>query len=179
VSSCGHASPKLVHSPSPSPSPTAPTSAKTPFLRFQAKELGRFSHGSLTSSSTTSANPFNQQPPRWCSNAPELSSALTAAVYVYPCLFPHAAGSFEGLQCLFLVRSVCSFKAIRVTVYRENTKYHDTRIAIAQNNGTKSRTPGEKIRDMTGNFLDSIFGTRNKHTTFTQLSPNPLIRLRI
>lgn len=65
-----------------------------PILRFQAKEQAIFTRLSH-SSSTTSANPFSQQPPRWCKNAPDSSSVSTTAVYVSSFL-PRPAGPFES-----------------------------------------------------------------------------------
>jgi hypothetical protein len=131
-----------------------------------AKEgSGRFSPGSLTSSSTTSANPFHQQPPRWCSNAPELSSALTAAVYVYT-LFPHPAGSLEVFKVS--LRSVCLFvqRYLGHNICENMEKNHDKRIATISSNGeTKQKDSPKKLKMWRKLFfLDSTFDTQTTHT---------------
>lgn len=137
-----------------------------PILRFQAKEQAIFTR--LThSSSTTSANPFSQQPPRWCKNAPDSSSVSTTVVYVSSSL-SHVIGPFESFSRS--PRSVYRFIQGQ-SGHGSSRKQRETR----SRNGLQSSRQMEKRKSTFGkiedgwNFFspnsirDSAFDTR--HTT--------------
>lgn len=140
-----------------------------PILRFQAKEQAIFTR--LThSSSTTSANPFSQQPPRWCKNAPDSSSVSTTVVYVSS-FFPHVTGPFESSSRS--PRSVYRFIQGQ-SGHGSSRKQQETR---KRNGSQSSRQTGKrkstfgKIEDGWNFFFQIRFGIR--HSTYDTRHPYP------